>query len=246
MVRCLVVVSLVLVASLVDTGLSASIWNRIVGGQYAEDTQIPYQIALFYNGDFRCGGSIIGARLVLTAAHCVVNGDTVLDAKRFAVHAGSANLVFGGSLFEVEAVHAHEFYGSPQNDIAVLEMKEPFQYSKYIQPIELMEEEVPLGSEVVISGYGRVASGQQASPDLLYTSMFVVNDENCHSVSPGLLCIDKEGSYGACNGDSGGPAVYDGKLVGVANFILDYCGGDYADGYAKVSYYLDWIRKFMK
>lgn len=243
MVRCSVVVALV---ALVGTGLSVPIWNRIVGGQYAEDTQIPYQIALFYNGDFRCGGSIIGDRLVLTAAHCVVSGDTVLDAKRFAVHAGSAHLLSGASLFEVEAVHAHEWYGLLQNDIAVLEMKEKFQFSKYIQPIELMDEEVPLGGEVVISGYGRVGSKEPPSPDLLYTSMFVVDDENCHGVSPGLLCIDKEGSYGACNGDSGGPAVYDGKLVGVANFIIDYCGGDYADGYAKVSYYLDWIRKFMK
>uniref|UniRef100_A0A182YJ05 Uncharacterized protein n=1 Tax=Anopheles stephensi TaxID=30069 RepID=A0A182YJ05_ANOST len=170
----------------------------------------------------------------------------VLDAKRFAVHAGSAHLLSGGALFEVAAIHAHEWYGSPQNDIAVLEMKEPFQYSQYIQPIELMDEEVPLGSEVVISGYGRVGSTEPPSPDLLYTSMFVVDDENCHGVSPGLLCIDKEGSYGACNGDSGGPAVYNGKLAGVANFIIDYCGGDYADGYAKVSHYLDWIRKFMK
>uniref|UniRef100_A0A182LXQ3 Peptidase S1 domain-containing protein n=1 Tax=Anopheles culicifacies TaxID=139723 RepID=A0A182LXQ3_9DIPT len=243
MVRCSVVV-FGLVA-LVGTVLSVPIWNRIVGGQLAEDTQMPYQIALFYNGKFRCGGSIIGKRLVLTAAHCVVEGDMVLDADQFTVHAGSAHLDAGGHRFGVRAVHPHEDYGSFQNDIAVLEMKEPFHFDKYIQPIELIDEEVPLGSEVVISGYGRQGSNQPTSAALLYTSMFVVEDENCLSVSPGLICIDKEGSYGACNGDSGGPAVYAGKLVGVANFIIDLCGGDHADGYAKVSYYLEWIHQFL-
>ncbi|XP_052896416.1 serine protease SP24D-like [Anopheles moucheti] len=245
MVRCAFAVGLVLVAVL-GTVLSVPIWNRIVGGQLAEDTQMPHQIALFYNGMFRCGGSIIGKRLVLTAAHCVVEGDIVLDAAQFTVHAGSAHLNAGGHLFEVRAVHPHERYGSFQNDIAVLKMKEPFHFDKYVQPIELMDEEVPLGSEVVISGYGRVGSNEPTSAALLYTSMFVVEDENCHGVSPGLICIDKEGSYGACNGDSGGPAVHAGKLVGVANFIIDFCGGDHADGYAKVSYYLDWIRQFLE
>uniref|UniRef100_A0A182K5W0 Peptidase S1 domain-containing protein n=1 Tax=Anopheles christyi TaxID=43041 RepID=A0A182K5W0_9DIPT len=239
------VVSLVLVA-LLGTVLCVPVWNRIVGGQLAEDTQMPYQIALFYQGSFRCGGSIIGDRHVLTAAHCVMDGDVLLDANRFAVHAGSAHLNAGGQRFKVQAVYPHEGYKDFQHDIAVMEMKEQFSFDKYIQPIELMEEEVPLGSEVVISGYGRVGSNQPTSTALLYTSMFVVEDENCNTIGEGLMCIDKEGNFGACNGDSGGPAVYEGKLVGVANFIIDYCGGNFADGYAKVSYYHDWIRKFLE
>ncbi|EAA09456.4 AGAP005065-PA [Anopheles gambiae str. PEST] len=243
--RSSVVVGLVLVAFL-GTVLSVPIWNRIVGGQLAEDTQMPYQIALFYQGSFRCGGSIIGDRHVLTAAHCVMDDDVLLPAFKFGVHAGSAHLNAGGKLFKVRAVYPHEGYGNFQHDIAVMEMKEPFAFDKYIQPIELMDEEVPLGGEVVISGYGRVGSNGPVSPALLYTSMFVVEDENCNSISEGLMCIDKEGSYGACNGDSGGPAVYDGKLAGVANFIIDQCGGNFADGYAKVSFYLDWIRQFLE
>uniref|UniRef100_A0A182PNU0 Peptidase S1 domain-containing protein n=1 Tax=Anopheles epiroticus TaxID=199890 RepID=A0A182PNU0_9DIPT len=173
-------------------------------------------------------------------------GTVLLDADRFDVHAGSASLNAGGRMFRVRAVYPHEDYGNFQHDIAVMEMKERFPFHKYIQPIELMDEEVPLGSEVVISGYGRVGSNLPTSPALLYTSMFVVEDENCNGISEGLMCIDKEGSFGACNGDSGGPAVYDGKLVGVANFIIDFCGGNHADGYAKVSYYLDWIRQFLE
>jgi hypothetical protein len=33
--------------------------GRVVGGFYAEPNQFPHQIALYYNGRFNCGGSII-------------------------------------------------------------------------------------------------------------------------------------------------------------------------------------------
>uniref|UniRef100_A0A182QB53 Peptidase S1 domain-containing protein n=1 Tax=Anopheles farauti TaxID=69004 RepID=A0A182QB53_9DIPT len=239
MVHCAVVVALVLVGSV----LSVPIGNRIVGGQLADDTQMPYQIALFYNGRFRCGGSIIGVRHVLTAAHCLQDGDTVLDPALFDVHVGSADLNAGGQRYQVRGVYPHEKYGNFQNDIGLLEMKKPFHFDKYVQPIELIDEELPIGTEVVISGYGREGMNMPASTVLLYTTMFVVESELCTELGDGLVCIYKEGNFGACNGDSGGPAVHEGKLVGVANFVVDTCGGSHPDGYAKVSFYRDWIHQ---
>jgi len=47
---------------------------------------------------------------------------------------------------------------------------------------------------------------------------------------------------GACNGDSGGPAVYNNQLVGVAGFVVDGCGSTYPDGYARVFYFKEWIK----
>lgn len=43
----------------------------IVGGTEAEPGQFPYQVALVEGGLYICGGVIIDARHILTAAHCV-------------------------------------------------------------------------------------------------------------------------------------------------------------------------------
>ena len=45
--------------------------SRIIGGELAKKDAWPWQISLYYNGQFMCGGSIINAKWVVTAAHCV-------------------------------------------------------------------------------------------------------------------------------------------------------------------------------
>ncbi|CAH1966439.1 unnamed protein product [Acanthoscelides obtectus] len=45
---------------------------RIRGGDEAKIEDYPYQVALWYNGQWgKCGGSIISPNWILTAAHCV-------------------------------------------------------------------------------------------------------------------------------------------------------------------------------
>ena len=56
--------------------------GRVVGGTPATDGQRPYQIILKRSGRFSCGGSLIGSKTVLTAAHCVdgyVNRVTIVQ-----------------------------------------------------------------------------------------------------------------------------------------------------------------------
>lgn len=50
---------------------------RIVGGRRASAGQFGHQVSLRYFGHHICGGSIISASYVLTAAHCVQFGQDV-------------------------------------------------------------------------------------------------------------------------------------------------------------------------
>lgn len=133
--------------------------------------------------------------------------------------------------------------------MALLKISKDIEYSDRVKPIELETRDIPVGSKVVISGWGRIETGG-ASPDLLkYNYLETISQATCARKifmnSPSLICLAHTKGNGACNGDSGGPAAYDGKLVGVAGFVVSGCGSTKPDGYAKVSYHIEWIRKNM-
>lgn len=66
--------------------------RRVLYGITATEGQFPYQTALFHasTGSHICGGAIISARRILSAAHCVTSADLVVRAPRiFAIMAGT-------------------------------------------------------------------------------------------------------------------------------------------------------------
>nr|XP_019539612.2 serine protease SP24D-like [Aedes albopictus] len=248
--RALILVSVALATTIVTLSMAMPPDEKIVGGQFAEPHQFPYQIALFFQGRFHCGGSIIDRKWVLTAAHCVLNMNVPLPAEDMTVYAGSASLEEGGQVFKIAKAFAHENYGDSKNDIALLLLDGQFKFDDTVNKIDLFSGELKHGDTVVISGYGREGTELPASKHLKYNSMSVQDDEVCQflmaQTGPGLICLNNEPDNGACMGDSGGPAVFQNKLVGVANFVLNECGTIYPDGYAKVAFYRDWIDGVMK
>lgn len=50
----------------------SSQYGRIVGGYKADIEDNPWQVALLYEGNFICGGSIIGKKWIITSAHCLM------------------------------------------------------------------------------------------------------------------------------------------------------------------------------
>lgn len=81
--------------------------------------------------------------------------------------------------------------------------------------------------------------------------MLIINQEECKEhyqaigaiISDSMMCagqLDVDGVDG-CFGDSGGPLLYKGVVVGLVSFGYA-CGLKYYPGvYTKVSFYTDWI-----
>ncbi|XP_055915312.1 serine protease SP24D-like [Eupeodes corollae] len=245
-------VGVVLVLCALVAYVQGAVTGRIVGGDEALPAQFPYQISLRMLGSHVCGGSIISEKFILTAAHCVVNEDfEAYPAEYFSIRAGSNDRRFGGVVVRVQAVTVHENYdGDVTSDVAVLELVKPLVYSTKIQPIELESHKVPAGSDVIISGWGLPETYAKDIPiKLKYNTVKAISSLKCLTkigiFSEQILCLSHEANNGACSGDSGGPAAYNGRLVGVAGFVVPSCGTTNPDGYANVAFHIDWINSII-
>lgn len=172
-------------------------------------------------------------------------------AEDFSIRAGSNNRIAGGVLRNVKRVIVNQGHENFLNDLALLELTEPLEFNEKIQKIDLLEEAIPTGDEVIISGWGLLKTNGDHLPILLqYNTVTALTTGQCKrkvlSWSDSLLCLSHPKGAGACNGDSGGPAAYNGKLAGVAGFVITGCGSSRPDGYAKVSAHLEWIRTNME
>ena len=167
----------------------------------------------------------------------------------FLVRAGTVNRWAEGETYEVSEILVHEEYGNFLNDVAIIILKTPLNLGPNIGIIEIADKEVSAGAKVEVSGWGRLSQGGLLPYHLQYTHLTAITAQEClEKIKHGedcLLCLDHPVDNGVCNGDSGGPAVYEGKVVGIAGFVYGGCGRNNPDGYAKVFYHRQWILDHM-
>jgi len=224
--------------------------SRIVRGRTATEGQFPYQVSLRKNGQHTCGGSIISKEYILTAAHCVTRtifGFTlVLPAILFSVRSGSNDLASGGVISRVAEIKVPKNYRGSDNDVALLRLSTPLTFDNRTSAIELNSAVVPPGAEVLTSGWGRVGRNAPLSNQLQFIQLIAISTAQCkrfiRNINDGILCLAHRRDSGVCSGDSGGPAVYQNRLVGVTNFVINTCATNAPDGFAKVSVQVPWIQ----
>ncbi|ALC48930.1 CG1304 [Drosophila busckii] len=226
--------------------------GRVVGGVDAKKAQFPHQVSLRNRGSHSCGASIISRNWLLTAAHCVTYDDAdkqlqVYPASQMSIRAGSNDRLSGGIIKQVAEIVVHEDYGDFLNDVALLRVATPFIFSSDIQPIALPSDNTPADADIIISGWGRLWQAGDLPRYMQWNTLRSLSLPACQEAIKygyeNMLCLSHEADNGACNGDSGGPAHYKNELVGVAGFVYGGCGTKNPDGYARVFYFKDWIKK---
>ncbi|XP_055601066.1 chymotrypsin-2-like [Uranotaenia lowii] len=224
--------------------------NRVVGGVDAEDGAAPYQVSIQVESGHWCGGAIVSEKWILTAAHCLEG----LQPRDFRILAGTNDLESGNKYSEVDFFTYHSRWNIPShhNDIGLMRLKVPLNFTDRIQSIEYSEKYVPDNATLVLTGWGRISNDGISPSKLQILNLTHVDYERCRELlhnNPALdignLCTFTKKGEGACSGDSGGPITWNGKLVGICSWGSIHCGDGIPDAHARVSYYHDWIRTNM-
>ncbi|KZC09041.1 Proclotting enzyme [Dufourea novaeangliae] len=251
-----------------ECGVRNSGKYRVVGGEEALPGRWPWMAAIFLHGskrtEFWCGGSLIGPRHILTAAHCTRDQrQRPFAAKQFTVRLGDIDLErddepSAPETYAVKQIHAHPKFSRVgfYNDIAVLELTRPVRKSPYVIPICLPQSryrnERFAGARPTVVGWGTTYYGGKESTVQRQAVLPVWRNEDCNSayfqpITSNFLCAGySQGGKDACQGDSGGPLMLraDGRWIqiGIVSFG-NKCGEPgYPGVYTRVTEYTDWIK----
>lgn len=173
----------------------------IVGGTKSSATPWEVQLIFQQNGSsFGCTGEAISAEWVLTANHCV-DGDQ------------SMNVYYSNSTTNRgPAIAADNLYSSSNGDVALVHLSQPKNLNSYAPLADSYT--ARSGDKGIVMGYGHRANG--ANADGLYQANVQVVGSSTDAYYGTAVHI--KGVNGSSNhGDSGGPLIIGGKVVGVCS-----------------------------
>ncbi|XP_048793411.1 LOW QUALITY PROTEIN: serine protease 55-like [Lagopus muta] len=222
--------------------------KRITGGRYAKAGEFPWQVSIQSNGKHICGGSIISALWILTAAHCFAD-EVPPDIK---IVMGAVDLDLPLEVREPSKLILHEDFDriTLKHDIALIMLNYPIEFSNEKIPICFpYMDDISSWQHCWVAGWG-MTGAVSASHVLQKARMKLISREECLDQIPKLpkdmLCIELE--QGSCQVDSGGPLVcsYWNTMkwfqVGVISWGDNCAARPYYQFYTSVYNYYEWIK----
>ncbi|KAH8334322.1 hypothetical protein KR059_009029, partial [Drosophila kikkawai] len=224
-------------------------YKYIIGGADEAIENAPWQVSIQYLWSHICGGSIYSSRIILTAAHCLVE----YYPESLGVRLGSSYNNYYGSLVGVSLIRTHEKYDSYSfdNDVGLLFLDYPLNLDEdySIQAIELAEKVPPPGTTTSVTGWGNTGYGETEILQSLETD--IVDLEECkilykdYSITKNMLCTSNVND-GTCQGDSGGALVFNGQQVGIVSWAEGCADPAFPTVYANVPALRKWIEENAK
>ncbi|XP_012941998.2 ovochymase-2 [Aplysia californica] len=190
-----------------------SLSSRIYGGNSIEPGEFPWIIMLVRNDTFICGGSIVDATHIITAAHCFKGYNPAIH--RFRVMAGkySSNVQETEEHQQTRDVTSfvkHELYSVrlKWNDIAVVEVSSPFIWTDYVLPACLPGPNDVMAKVCTVAGWGRKEDGTYP-PTMRKVSLYTYSRDKClttfkDTARGPLISYLHRGTVCAANGLNGG------------------------------------------
>jgi hypothetical protein len=229
----------------------------IVGGGHIAVAQAPWQVEVesFIPAEgivLECGGSILDATHILTAAHCLFNPQTraPIEPEHIFVIAGTSDIDATDveeptqQVTRAARVRVHPYFdyaAEPEapDDVAVLELTTPLTLSAAAgttaSAIGLAAAGSTLaeGAQVRLAGFGRQDAGEEPDGLLYSLGMSVAYSRQCGGEADALYVCADAASGSACEGDSGGGLIDPGAtstLVGVVDTVEVLSGESCGDG----------------
>ncbi|KAG7236335.1 hypothetical protein INR49_001032 [Caranx melampygus] len=239
--------------------------NKVVGGSFTAIESHPWVAAIYRQGSFLCGGSLISPCWVLTAAHCFI-GSEETKAEDLTVYLGKSaiNETNGDNeqSFTVVKQITHQNYNQStyDNDIALLMIKSPDGGCAAKTPstrtvcLPPAHTHLPVGFPCSVAGFGKETYGAwRYSQYLKQAEVRLISRAECkresyygNLISDNMICAGSpDWTADACEGDSGGPLVCDvsGRLFlfGVVSWGDNCAKKDKPGVYTQVTNYNSWI-----
>ncbi|MFE7274462.1 S1 family peptidase [Streptomyces sp. NPDC057623] len=220
--------------------------SRIVGGTTTTTTAYPFmmQITDASQNQF-CGGTLVSATKVVTAAHCMV-GETTSSVRVV----GGRTYLNGtnGTVSRVSDIWVHPDYtdATDGNDVAVLTLSTsmPYTTASYVDSSDTGV--YAAGTTARIIGWGTTSSGGSSSNQLRTATVPIVSNSSCASsygsdfLSSDMVCAGyTSGGVDTCQGDSGGPLIIGGVLAGITSWGEGCAQAGYPGVYTRLTTFSD-------
>lgn len=221
----------------------------VIGGSPAAAGKWPDAVAVLWNGEQACSGTLVAPNVVITAGHCVAGGapDGVLI--------GASALSRASEGEKISIMKSIEYPTSGRTvDAGILILSRPSTFAPRAIAAGWAKFDIKNGAAVGLVGFGTTDRNGSVSTDNLMEAQSTITDFNCATSSGCNTAARPDGELGAggmgvdtCPGDSGGPLYlltdYGAFLAGVTSRGYDNARYACSEGgiYGRADKVIDWI-----